>query len=213
MKSPSMLDELQASPDIASADGSPQSVQSYTISRGVKQSVEEARFSLQSAISGPSLEPKQPLTVPARLYEELQMKYKLLENGRAEDRERLKEMERMKEDAEAWNVARPQLQNKMVELSNEVKDLRRQIKDDEAERQTNTKKLEDLTNQLEMEMLDKEVAEEKLEDLQSQLESAKERAAELEVELEVLRKEEGMFMNVVSRSYMTLTLYLHLQIV
>lgn len=192
IKSPTMFDGHQTSPESADADGSPQS-QSGQVQRAGKQSVEEARFSLQPAISGPSLDPKPPLTVPARLYEELQLKYKLLENGRAEDRERLKEMERMKEDAEAWNVARPKLQNKMIELSNEVKDLRRQIKDDEAERQGNTKKLEDLTDQLEMEMLDKEVAEEKLEDLQSQLESAKERTAELEIELEVLRKEEGKF--------------------
>jgi len=79
----------------------------------------------------------------------------------------------------------------MVELSNEVKELRRQIKDDESERLSNEKKIEDLNDQLEMELLDKEVAEEKYEDLQSQLESTKERVAELEVELEVLRKEEG----------------------
>ena len=79
----------------------------------------------------------------------------------------------------------------MVELSSEVKELRRQIKDSEAEREGHTKKLEDLTDQLEMEMLDKEVAEEKCEEVETQLESTKERVAELEVELEVLRKEEG----------------------
>lgn len=172
------------------SDGSPQNQQQ--VQRGTKQSVEESRFSLQPAASGGALDTiKQPLTVPARLYEELQLKFKLLESGRSEDRERLKEMEKLKEDAESWNLARPKLQNKMIELSNEVKELRRQIKDDEAERISNAKKLEDLTDQLEMEMLDKEVAEEKYEDLQTQLESAKEKVAELEVELEVLRKEEG----------------------
>lgn len=181
---------LDADDHLEPLDTSPAS-QASPPQRAAKQSKEESRFSLQSAATGTALDPKQPLTVPARLYEELQMRYKLLENGRSEDRERLKEMERIKEDAEAWNVARPKLQNKMVELSNEVKELRRQVKDTEIERAEHQKKLEDLNDQLEMEMLDKEVAEEKCEVVQNQLEASKERVAELEVELEVLRKEEG----------------------
>jgi len=193
LKSPVALDDdSEASPRGLDSDASPGSQSAQPLNRATKQSVEEARFSLQTATSGSASDIiKQPLTVPARLYEELQLKYKLLENGRTEDRERLKELEKLKEDAESWNLARPKLQNKMVELSNEVKELRRQIKDDESERLSNEKKIEDLNDQLEMELLDKEVAEEKYEDLQSQLESTKERVAELEVELEVLRKEEG----------------------
>ena len=56
------------------------------------------------------------MTIPLRSSEELRSKLRLLENGRQEDRERLKELERMKEDAEAWKVARPKLQCESVSL-------------------------------------------------------------------------------------------------
>lgn len=131
------------------------------------------------------------MTVPLRLFEELQMKYRLLEDGRQSDRERLKELERMREDAEAWVMAKPKLQTKLVELSTEVKELRRLNREFEAERSSFEKKLEDVHDQLELVALDKEVAEEKSEQVGAQLEAAQERVAELEIELEVRRKEDG----------------------
>lgn len=88
---------------------------------------------------------------------------------------------------------------KLVELANEVKSLRQQNKDYDAEAQTYNKKVEELHDQLEMETLDKEVAEEKIEALTAQLESSAERVAELEVELDVLRKEEGVCSTNLSR--------------
>ena len=124
------------------------------------------------------------------MYEELQLKYRLIETGRSEDRERLKEMERLKEDAESWVVARPKLQTRLVELSAEVKDLRRLTKEAEMEREASAKRLEDLNDQLEMAALDKEMAEEKAEDAGMKLEEAEERTAELKVELDVMRNEE-----------------------
>lgn len=51
--------------------------------------------------------------MPLRMFEELRMKYKLLEQGRQDDRERLKELERLKEDAESWVIARPKLQGEL----------------------------------------------------------------------------------------------------
>ena len=76
-------------------------------------------------------------------------------------------------------------------MSNDVKDLRRQVKESEIECDNFLKKSEDLNDQLEMAMLDREVAEERSEEVQAKLDTAKERLAELEVELEVLRQEEG----------------------
>lgn len=131
-----------------------------------------------------------PQGVSLRTYEELQHKYRLLEAGRADDRERLKAMERLKEDAESWNVARPKLQTKLVELSAEVKELRKAARETAIERESDEKQLADLNDQLEMAALDKEVAEEKVEDVAQQLEQAKERCAELEVELQAIRQED-----------------------
>ena len=52
-------------------------------------------------------------------------------------------------------------------------------------------KFEDLNDQVEISLLDKEVAEERFEAAESALEQMKERAAELEVEVNVLREENG----------------------
>jgi dynactin 1 len=116
---------------------------------------------------------------------------RLLENGRSEDRERLKELERTKEDQEAWTLARPKLQNKLVELAAEVKELRKLAREHESERDGFEKRLEEVNDQLELAALDKETAEEKLEQAVIDLESEKERKAELQVELEVLKSEEA----------------------
>ena len=79
----------------------------------------------------------------------------------------------------------------MLEISSEVKDLRKQAKQAENERETFDRRIEDLNDQLEMMMLDKEVAEEKFEQAEAKLEASKERVAELQVELEMLKQEEG----------------------
>ena len=169
--------------------------QSKASSVSTDADVDRTRFSLQppaviasSSASGAGAAEKQ---VPLRAHEELQLRYRLLEAGRAEDRERLKEMERLKEDSEAYALARPKLQAKLVELAGEVKELRRERREHEAEREELQRKVDEAEERLEMEMLDKEMAEEKLEQENAALEAAREKVAELEIELDVMRKEES----------------------
>lgn len=115
----------------------------------------------------------------------------MLETRQAESRERLKELDRLKEENESWNSARPKLQAKLLELNAEVKELRKTKKELEVERDGANNKYADLADEVEMATLDKEVAEEKCELAESSLENLKERCAELEVELGVLREERG----------------------
>lgn len=68
---------------------------------------------------------------------------------------------------------------------------RPQNKDLSAERDTCETKFEDLSDQVEISLLDKEVAEERFEAAEGALETVKERVAELEVEVAVLRDENG----------------------
>ena len=68
---------------------------------------------------------------------------------------------------------------------------RPQNKDLSAERDTFETKFEDLSDQVEISLLDKEVAEERFEAAEGALETVKERVAELEVEVAVLRDENG----------------------
>lgn len=66
-----------------------------------------------------------------------------------------------------------------------------QNKDLTADRDDISGKFDDLNDQVEISLLDKEVAEERFEAAESALEQMKERAAELEVEVNVLRQENG----------------------
>jgi dynactin 1 len=49
-------------------------------------------------------------TISLKAHEELQAKLRILEGHRAQDRERLRELERTKEETDAFMQARPRLQ-------------------------------------------------------------------------------------------------------
>ncbi|SCZ96495.1 BZ3500_MvSof-1268-A1-R1_Chr8-2g10234 [Microbotryum saponariae] len=127
--------------------------------------------------------------VPKREHDELLAKLRILEARRAEDREKLRDVERLKEEAEEWDKIKEKTRTKLVELANEVKELKKANKELRADRDAFESKFEDLNDQVEISLLDKEVAEERFDAVNVQLEAVKERAAELEVEVAVLREE------------------------
>ncbi|SGY89595.1 BQ5605_C039g11758 [Microbotryum silenes-dioicae] len=152
---------------------------------------------------GPSTEARDPFSlqqpdarrtmlesvVPKREHDELLAKLRILEARRAEDREKLRDVERLKEEAEEWDKIKEKTRTKLVELANEVKELKKANKELRADRDAFESKFEDLNDQVEISLLDKEVAEERFDAVNAQLEAVKERAAELEVEVAVLREE------------------------
>ncbi|SCV67323.1 BQ2448_5969 [Microbotryum intermedium] len=129
--------------------------------------------------------------VPKREHDELLAKLRILESRRAEDREKLRDLERLKEEAEEWDKIKEKTRTKLVELANEVKELKGTNKELRADRDAFESKFEDLNDQVEISLLDKEVAEERFDAVNAQLEVVKERAAELEVEVAVLREQNG----------------------
>ncbi|KAL8277717.1 hypothetical protein RQP46_009839 [Phenoliferia psychrophenolica] len=132
-------------------------------------------------------------TVPKAEFDQLVSKMHLVEKRRAEDRERIRDFERLQVEAEDWGKIKEKSKAKIVELSSELRELRKQHKDLNTERDQLSDKVEDLTDQLEISLLDKEVAEERFEIADSAQESLKERVAELEIEVEVLREENAKF--------------------
>lgn len=69
-----------------------------------------------------------PNTVATRTYEELLTKYKLMEARRNEDRDKLRELEKVKEETENWNnTAKPKLQAKLNECAEEIKALKKLV--------------------------------------------------------------------------------------
>lgn len=154
-------------------------------------------------------------TVPRRVHEELLAKLRILESRRSEDRERLRELERLREEGEEWKSVRERTKGKILELSSEVKALKAQVyhlpscgraeqkcRADQIRPQNHAlneslelvqSQHDDLSESLELALLDKEVAEEKYEAANAALEVEKERSEERGVEVGVLRAELGAF--------------------
>jgi dynactin 1 len=152
----------------------------------IPESPREDPFSLKGAT------PKKPVyeqSVPQRDYDEALLRIKSHEARIADQRDRLRELDRLKEEAEAWAGQKPKLTAKILEQAADVKALRAQAKALEAERDQSQARYDDLADQVEMATLDKEMAEEQKEMAQAGLEALQDRVAELQVELDVLREE------------------------
>ncbi|KAF3925718.1 hypothetical protein AA313_de0206243 [Arthrobotrys entomopaga] len=123
--------------------------------------------------------------------EDLKSKIRLLEKKRMEDRDKLQAMSRIEAEKDKYEVIIQKLQTKMQPQQAEIAELRRQIKDLETQQ-------EDLENQkqenemiVEMATLDREMAEENFEVLKTEVAAYKAKLEELELEVEVLREENG----------------------
>ena len=131
-------------------------------------------------------------TVPLKDYEELRFKLKILENKRHEDRERFREHEKVKEEAEQFLTLRNKLQDKIADLQKDVRDTKRELKETATEKESFEAKYIDLLESMEMLTLDKEVAEERAENLQQETNMLKDRMEEICVDLDILRREADM---------------------
>jgi len=120
--------------------------------------------------------------------QESRAKIRVLEARRADDAQRLRELESRLSEAEEWVSLRPKIQNKLKSLQTELIDTRRELADAQQLAQLSESRVIDAQEQLEVVMLDKEVAEERAELAESELEDVKERFAILEVELDVLNE-------------------------
>ncbi|GAA5800673.1 hypothetical protein HPULCUR_006109 [Helicostylum pulchrum] len=132
---------------------------------------------------------KHDQTVPLKDYEELRFKLKIIENKRHEDRERFREHEKVKEEAEQFLTLRNKLQDKIADLQKDVRDTRRELKETTGEKESFESKYNELLESMEMLTLDKEVAEERAENLQQETNMLKDRMEEISVDLDILKKE------------------------
>lgn len=128
-------------------------------------------------------------TVPLKDYEELRFKLKILENKRHEDRERFREHEKVKEEAEQFLTLRNKLQDKIADLQKDVRDTKRELKETVVDKESFESKYNELLESMEMLTLDKEVAEERAENLQQETNMLKDRMEEISIDLDILRRE------------------------
>ncbi|EXX79593.1 Nip100p [Rhizophagus irregularis DAOM 197198w] len=131
-------------------------------------------------------------TVPLKEYEELRLKLKILENKRQEDREKIRETEKSRVEAEQFLSIKPKLQAKMGDMQQELKELRKQLKEVNMEKEMFESKYNEAVESMEMMTLDKEMAEEKAENLQHEVNLLKEKVEEISVDLNVFKQEGDM---------------------
>lgn len=128
--------------------------------------------------------------VPFKDFEELRLRLKLLEAKRMEDRERIREFEKLKSDAEQFQVSKTRLTAKCQELQAEVLALKKSVKEAANVRQDLEARHQEAMESLELVTLDKEVAEEKAETLDLEVQILKEQIEEMKLNVEVLQEEQ-----------------------
>ncbi|XP_055377619.1 dynactin subunit 1 isoform X3 [Condylostylus longicornis] len=120
---------------------------------------------------------------------DLSEKLETLKIRRNEDKERLREYEKMKTQFEQLHEFKSKIIEAQSSLQRELQRARQEAKDAIEARERHQEEMAELSENVEMITLDKEMAEEKADTLQIELEQAKERIEELTLDLEILQTE------------------------
>ncbi len=114
---------------------------------------------------------------------------KQLEKGRAENKERLRELEQLREENGRYKDVNEKLQTKCKTQHQEITELRKQLKETEGRFEQIEGIQAEHDSLMELAALDREMAEEKAEVAQAELDSVKQKLEELELEVEILKEE------------------------
>ncbi|KAL8815385.1 MAG: hypothetical protein Q9223_005472 [Gallowayella weberi] len=156
--------------------------------------------SLEKASTQPSLprsrsqqsKPQRPSMVnraTSRDAEDYKTMIRVLEKRRAEDREKLKGLEKVQSERDRYEGVIQKLQSKYQPQQQEIADLRKHLKDADAKIESMEKEQAENDTAVEVATLDREMAEETAESLKTELNVLKQSHEELRLEVEVLREE------------------------
>ncbi|KDN52710.1 hypothetical protein K437DRAFT_292826 [Tilletiaria anomala UBC 951] len=122
---------------------------------------------------------------------DLRKKVTLLERQREDDREKMKELKQYKEDADKFLSQKPKMTERLQDLDQDLRNYEKMEKEWLAQKDSYELQIQDLQEQLEMSTLDKEMAEERADAAAEELALEKERADELQIDLEVLQEQQA----------------------
>lgn len=150
-------------------------------------------------IPSPSLtSPVAPLPAPGSSKEEenlraqvkdLEEKLETLKMKRAEDKAKLKELEKSKLQLEQLQEWKSKMQEQQADLQRQLKEAKKEAKEALEAQERYMEEMADTADAIEMATLDKEMAEERAESLQQEAETLKEKVEELSMDLEILKHE------------------------
>jgi dynactin 1 len=121
--------------------------------------------------------------------QDLTEKLETIKIRRSEDKERMREFDKMKTQYEQLQEFKSKIMEAQSSLQRELQRAKQEAKDAIEARDIHQEEMADLAENVELITLDKEMAEEKADALQLELESAKERIEELQLDLEILKTE------------------------
>ncbi|KAH8906583.1 CAP-Gly domain-containing protein [Coniochaeta sp. PMI_546] len=124
-----------------------------------------------------------------REIEELQKKLRFLERKRTEDREKMAEMDKLQKDRDKFENIIQKLQAKLQPLSQENNELKKMLQEAEARLESVEKMQAEHESILELATIDKEIAQASHEAIKQEFDALKDKAEELELEVEILREE------------------------
>lgn len=125
--------------------------------------------------------------------EDLKAKLKVLERKRLEDRDKLKQLEKVQAERDKFSDVVQKLQAKYQPQQQELTELRKQLKEAEVRFESVEALQADHDTALELATLDREMAEENYEVVKVELEAVQQKAEELELEVEILREENAEY--------------------
>ncbi|KJZ80350.1 Dynactin [Hirsutella minnesotensis 3608] len=128
-----------------------------------------------------------------REVEDLKAKLKVLERKRAEDRDKLKQLEKIQGERDKFEGIIQKLQQKYLPQQQENAELKKQLKEAEARFEAIETMQAEQETAFELATLDREMAEETAEVLKMELDTLKQKSEETELELEILREENAEY--------------------
>ncbi|KAI5238161.1 hypothetical protein E4T43_07616 [Aureobasidium subglaciale] len=174
------------SPSIAPTDDSQHAQDTADTEDAPQSFAPSSKPATSPAASHTSLRPSKPTT---REVEDLQTKMKILERKRLEDRDALKKMQNVEQERDKYANIVQKMQSKMQAQSQELNDLRGQLKDSES-RLIDIEAIQaEHDAVVEMATLDREMAEETAESLKTEVDALRSSNEEMRLELDILKEE------------------------
>ena len=121
--------------------------------------------------------------------DELQIKLRIVEKKRQEDREKLRILDRLQQDKEKFEIVIQKLRAKYQPLQNELLEAKKQLTKADEKLQTLERNQAEHDSVVEMATLDREMAEEMADAYKSELEALKTTTDEIQLENDVLKEE------------------------
>ncbi|KAL4874677.1 dynein associated protein-domain-containing protein [Aspergillus karnatakaensis] len=145
--------------------------------------------SVRPAPAQPASQRQGQNTAVTRELEEMKTKLRVMEKKRADDREKLKNLEQLQAERDKFEGIIQKLQAKYQPQQLEISELRKQLKEAEAKVEDVERLQAEHESLMEIASLDREMAEESADAFRAETEALRMRVEELELEAELLRDE------------------------